>query len=232
KTESGETVSNRNGIYFTTIKTGKGTTNISITNTGDSVVTKVSGNGKDSTYAYAHSGNSGPTVFVFNDGDSGSASASDNFSFDMNNYSFDSDKLNQAMALQSEAWEKQAEEVAKQSEEIAKQSEEMAEQMSDRNRKSCHVNMAVCGPGANDSLVRKIGEALVADKLITDVKNYQFSIDGNSVKVNGKKLDKAAWEKYKEIIETNSHSKVNRKFKYELLMNGENETINVSNYED
>jgi hypothetical protein len=224
-------INNDNHFTYTEIKTGPGT-KVTIVGKGDSIVTTVY-SPKDTTYAFNYAsanGNVKASSFSYDDSkvfvQSTTSSGSD-FPFNMDNFSADLDRMSENMARQSE-------EIARQSEDMARKAEDDAERLAENNFRLNHCAIACSGPnqGSNDSLVRKIEEALVADKLISDPKNYSFSIDGNSVKANGKKLDKTVWEKYKTIIETNSHSKVNRKFEYQIIKDGDNETINVENYED
>lgn len=92
--------------------------------------------------------------------------------------------------------------------------------------------LAPCTPHTNDSLLPKIEDQLVKDGLISDRKHYAFKIAGNSLKVNGVKQSNDVYKRYKEIIETNSHNKVNRKFVYAVSVDGDSTTMDLENYED
>ncbi len=112
---------------------------------------------------------------------------------------------------------------------------EKTEKIQELNENNVEMAFANDGPSpmtSGDSLVSKLKTSLLEDHLITDANQFTFSINGREVKVNNKKLDKLVWEKYKNIIETTTHSKVNKKFSYELIAKGEELTINVTNYED
>jgi hypothetical protein len=242
KTNSTVTVTNGNNVSITSIKTGKGTTNISITNTGDSVITKISSPGKDSTYAYAysnHSGNTDASVFIFNDGNTIVASSPDNISYNLGNLSEDMDKMTEE--LENVSVKIDGDNIVELNNSIGKGScKGKGNSMSYSSSSSCsgngmsHSCSSSCSGNTDseDSLISKIEDALINDKLISDRKVYSFSIDGKSVKVNGKKLDNAAWEKYKTIIETNSHSTVNHKFEFSLSKAGDNITINMKNFDN
>jgi hypothetical protein len=82
----------------------------------------------------------------------------------------------------------------------------------------------------HDSLLGKLEKSLLKDGLISDSLHYTFKINGSYMKVNGEKVDKKVWEKYKEFIESNSLNHVDRKFSYAILRDGDDTSINVENY--
>jgi hypothetical protein len=82
----------------------------------------------------------------------------------------------------------------------------------------------------NDPLREKLESSLLKDSLISDTLHYTFKINGSYMKVNGEKVDKKVWEKYKELIESNSLNHVDRKFSYAILRDGDDTSINVENY--
>lgn len=84
----------------------------------------------------------------------------------------------------------------------------------------------------NDTLMTKIEKSLLKDGLISDTLHYSFKINGSYMKVNGKKMSKEQWKKYKEIIETNSKNKINRSFSYAISRNDDDTSINVENFVD
>lgn len=87
----------------------------------------------------------------------------------------------------------------------------------------CHITFS-------DSLMPKLETVLLKDHLISDTLHYSFKINGSYMKVNGEKVDKEVWKKYKDFIESNSLNKVNRKFSYAILRDGDDTSINVENY--
>ncbi|MEO5642098.1 MAG: hypothetical protein ABIQ40_10390 [Bacteroidia bacterium] len=85
---------------------------------------------------------------------------------------------------------------------------------------------------STDTLRQTIENYLFKDHLISDTEHYMFKINGSYLKVNGNKLSKEQWQRYKEIIESSSMNKVNKKFSYAVLKNGDDVRINVENYID
>jgi hypothetical protein len=81
-----------------------------------------------------------------------------------------------------------------------------------------------------DTLLPAIEKALFKDGLISDTAHYSFKINGSYMKVNGDKMNKELWKKYKEIIESNSMNKVNKNFSYAVSKDGDDVSINVYNY--
>jgi hypothetical protein len=93
--------------------------------------------------------------------------------------------------------------------------------------------MPLCNfKSCNDSLMTGIEKSLLKDGLITDTLHYSFKINGSYMKVNGEKMSKEQWKKYKEIIESNSKNKVNRSFSYAISKDGDDVQINVENFVD
>ncbi len=82
----------------------------------------------------------------------------------------------------------------------------------------------------NDSLMQTIEKTLFKDGLIKDTAHYMFKINGSYMKVNGEKMSKEQWKRYKDIIESSSMNKVNKKFSYAIARDGEEININVENY--
>lgn len=83
---------------------------------------------------------------------------------------------------------------------------------------------------SNDTLMNVIQKSLVKDGLISDSLHYTFKINGSYMKVNGEKVDKDIWKKYKEIIENKSPNRVNRSFSYAISRDGEDTSLNLENY--
>ncbi|CAN5739401.1 hypothetical protein BH11BAC7_BH11BAC7_09970 [soil metagenome] len=83
---------------------------------------------------------------------------------------------------------------------------------------------------STDTLRQTIENYLFKDHLISDTEHYMFKINGSYLKVNGNKLSKEQWQRYKEIIESSSMNKVNKKFSYAVDKNGEDVRIDVENY--
>jgi hypothetical protein len=93
--------------------------------------------------------------------------------------------------------------------------------------------MPLCNfKSCNDTLMSGIEKSLLKDGLITDTLHYSFKINGSYMKVNGEKMNKEQWKKYKEIIERNSKNKVNRSFSYAISKDGDDVQINVENFVD
>ncbi len=84
----------------------------------------------------------------------------------------------------------------------------------------------------NDSLMQTIEKTLFKDGLIKDTAHYMFKINGSYMKVNGEKMSKEQWKRYKDLIESSSMNKVNKKFSYAIARDGEEININVENYVD
>jgi hypothetical protein len=82
----------------------------------------------------------------------------------------------------------------------------------------------------NDTLLTTVEKALFKDGLISDTTHYSFKINGSYMKVNGEKMSKEHWRKYKELIESSSLNRVNKNFSYAVSKDGEDVTIRVENY--
>jgi hypothetical protein len=81
-----------------------------------------------------------------------------------------------------------------------------------------------------DTLMPRLEKSLMNDGLIKDTLHYTFKINGSYMKVNGEKVSKEVWKKYKDLIESNSQNKVNRSFSYAISKDGEDISINMQNF--
>jgi bla regulator protein blaR1 len=81
----------------------------------------------------------------------------------------------------------------------------------------------------DNRLVTLIEEALIADSLITDTQHYSFSFNDKSLTVNGKKQSEAMWEKYKDLITSNSDYRISKRFHFSVSKNGKQMTTSINN---
>ncbi|HTL82425.1 MAG TPA: hypothetical protein VL651_12015 [Bacteroidia bacterium] len=94
------------------------------------------------------------------------------------------------------------------------------------------IQLATCNISGihEDSLRQLLSAKLFVDKLITDQEHFTFIIDGKNLKVNGVKQSEDVYNTYKNYIESVSPNKVDRKFLYDLTVDGDQLRINVKNY--
>ncbi len=81
----------------------------------------------------------------------------------------------------------------------------------------------------DNRLISLIEEALLADSLITNAQHYSFSFNDKSLVVNGKKQSGEMWEKYKNIITSNSDYRISRRFHFSISKNGKQMTKTINN---
>jgi hypothetical protein len=181
------------------------TTHVTIVSSDDSVVTTVSTSGSDSAYSTSYANGGAQRIVIINSpGDTGIPLMPD-----MATMSIQMDGASAAIAAD------------------ASQLATLPDMDFSGTMPPCHV---ACNK--NDSLLPKIADALIKDGLIKDPQHYAFKLSNNTLKVNGVKQSNAVFKRYKEIIEANSHNKVNRKFTYAVSVDGDSITMQLENYVD
>lgn len=94
------------------------------------------------------------------------------------------------------------------------------------------VMQAACAAKAHcqtDTLRQLIEENLLRDGLISNKNKFLFELNGKEMRVNGVKQSEANWAKYRNLIESKSKMKVNRKFEYRLQVSGDSMSIDIEN---
>lgn len=130
-------------------------------------------------------------------------------------------ELAELEAAQAELEAAEAEMEAAEAEMQAAQAEMEAAQAEMASAKACTER--------DNRLISVIEEALIVDSLITDTQHYSFSFNDRSLTVNGKKQSGEMWEKYKNLITSNSGYRISRRFHFSVSKNGKQVTTTINN---